>query len=106
MKRSIITILAVAAVLAGCKKGSEINGGTGTLTIKSLTAESNLNDKNISTGGTKSLPSELADPSNFDITISSNLQGGSSQSYKFADIADKTLELPAGSYTIKAESHA
>ena len=75
MKRSIITILAVAAVLAGCKKGSEINGGTGTLTIKSLTAESNLNDKNISTGGTKSLPSELADPSDFDITISSNLQG-------------------------------
>lgn len=105
MKRSIITILAVAAVLAGCKKGSEINGGTGTLTIKSLTAESVLNDKNISTGNTKSLPSELADPSDFDITISSNLQGGSSQSYKFADLADKTLELPAGSYTIKAESH-
>lgn len=105
MKRSIITILAVAAVLAGCKKGSEVNGGTGTLTIKSLTAESVLNDKNISTGNTKSLPSELADPSDFDITISSNLQGGNSQSYKFADIADKTLELPAGSYTIKAESH-
>lgn len=105
MKRSIITILAVAAVLAGCKKGSEVNGGTGTLTIKSLSAESVLNDKNISTGNTKSLPSELADPSDFDITISSNLQGGSSQSYKFAEIADKTLELPAGSYTIKAESH-
>lgn len=100
MKRSIITILAAAAVLAGCNK-SKVDSATGTLALKSLTAETSLNDKEVST---KSLPSELADVNNFTVTIASNLVGGNSQTYKYSEIADKALELPQGSYTLTAAS--
>lgn len=100
MKRSIITILAAAAVLAGCSK-SKVESGTGTFMLKSLTANTELNDKNVST---KAMPSELADVDNFTITIASTLTGGSSQTYKYAEIADKAIELPQGSYSLTANS--
>ena len=101
MKRSIITILAAAAVLAGCSK-SKVDSATGTFMLKSLTANTELNDKNVST---KAMPSELADVNNFTITITSNLSGGNSQSYKYSDIADQAIELPQGSYSLKASSN-
>lgn len=100
MKRSIITIFAAAAVFAGCNK-SKVDSATGTFSLKSLTAETELNDKNVST---RSMPSELVDLNSFSVTIASNLIGGNSQTYKYADIVDRALELPEGSYTLTASS--
>ena len=90
MKRSIITILAAAAVLAGCKQTK-------------VTADADLNEVNVST---KAMPSELADINTFVVKIESNLEGGGTQTYNYKDILDQAIELPTGSYRITAGSPA
>lgn len=109
MKRTFITILAAAAVLAGCNKDkNESSAGIGTLRLTSLQPQTELNDKDINAGGkgadTKALPSELTDVSDFNVTIANSLSGGLNQTYKYSDIADQALELPTGTYTITAKS--
>ena len=48
MKRSIITILAAAAVLAGCKQ-TKVEENKGYFVLQSVTADANLNEVNVST---------------------------------------------------------
>ena len=102
MKRSIITILAAAAVLAGCKQ-TKVEENKGYFVLQSVTADANLNEVNVST---KAMPSELADISTFIVKIESNLEGGGTQTYNYKDILDQAIELPTGSYRITAGSPA
>lgn len=102
MKRSIITILAAAAVLAGCKQ-TKVEENKGYFVLQSVTADDNLNEVNVST---KAMPSELADINTFVVKIESNLEGGGTQTYNYKDILDQAIELPTGSYRITAGSPA
>ena len=102
MKRSIITILAAAAVLAGCKQ-TKVEENKGYFVLQSVTADVNLNEVNVST---KAMPSELADINTFVVKIESNLEGGGTQTYNYKDILDQAIELPTGSYRITAGSPA
>ncbi len=102
MKRSIITILAAAAVLAGCKQ-TKVEETKGYFVLQSVTADANLNEVNVST---KAMPSELVDINTFVVRIESNLEGGGTQTYNYNDILDQASELPTGSYRITAGSPA
>ncbi len=102
MKRSIITILAAAAVLAGCKQ-TKVEENKGYFVLQSVTADADLNEVNVST---KAMPSELADINTFVVKIESNLVGGGTQTYNYKDILDQAIELPTGSYRITAGSPA
>ena len=102
MKRSIITILAAAAVLAGCKQ-TKVEENKGYFVLQSVTADANLNEVNVNT---KAMPSELADINTFVVKIESNLEGGGTQTYNYKDILDQAIELPTGSYRITAGSPA
>ena len=102
MKRSIITILAAAAVLAGCKQ-TKVEENKGYFVLQSVTADANLNEVNVST---KAMPSELADINTFVVKIESNLEGGGTQTYNYKDILDQAIELPTGSYRVTAGSPA
>lgn len=102
MKRSIITILAAAAVLAGCKQ-TKVEENKGYFVLQSVTADANLNEVSVST---KAMPSELADINTFVVKIESNLEGGGTQTYNYKDILDQAIELPTGSYRITAGSPA
>lgn len=102
MKRSIITILAAAAVLAGCKQ-TKVEETKGYFVLQSVTADANLNEVNVST---KAMPSELVDINTFVVRIESNLEGGGTQTYNYNDILDQAIELPTGSYRITAGSPA
>ena len=102
MKRSIITILAAAAVLAGCKQ-TKVEETKGYFVLQSVTADANLNEVNVST---KAMPSELVDINTFVVRIESNLEGGGTQTYNYNDILDQAIELPTGSYRITAGSLA
>lgn len=102
MKRSIITILAAAAVLAGCKQ-TKVEENKGYFVLQSVTADANLNEVNVST---KAMPSELADINTFVVRIESNLEGGGIQTYNYKDILDQAIELPTGSYRVTAGSPA
>lgn len=111
MKRSIITILAAAAVLAGCKQ-TKVEENKGYFVLQSVTADADLNEVNVSTAprpssvSTKAMPSELADINTFVVKIESNLEGGGTQTYNYKDILDQAIELPTGSYRITAGSPA
>lgn len=111
MKRSIITILAAAAVLAGCKQ-TKVEENKGYFVLQSVTADADLNEVNVSTAprpssvSTKAMPSELADINTFVVKIESNLVGGGIQTYNYKDILDQAIELPTGSYRITAGSPA
>ena len=111
MKRSIITILAAAAVLAGCKQ-TKVEENKGYFVLQSVTADANLNEVNVSTAprpssvSTKAMPSELVDINTFVVKIESNLEGGGTQTYNYKDILDQAIELPTGSYRITAGSPA
>lgn len=100
MKRSIITILAAAAVLAGCKQ-TKVEENKGYFVLQSVTADADLNEVNVST---KAMPSELVDINTFVVKIESNLEGGGTQTYNYKDILDQAIELPTGSYRITAGS--
>lgn len=102
MKRSIITILAAAAVLAGCKQ-TKVEENKGYFVLQSVTADADLNEVNVST---KAMPSELVDINTFVVKIESNLEGGGTQTYNYKDILDQAIELPTGSYRITAGSPA
>lgn len=102
MKRSIITILAAAAVLAGCKQ-TKVEENKGYFVLQSVTADANLNEVNVST---KAMPSELVDINTFVVKIESNLEGGGTRTYNYKDILDQAIELPTGSYRITAGSPA
>ena len=102
MKRSIITILAAAAVLAGCKQ-TKVEENNGYFVLQSVTADADLNEVNVST---KTMPSELVDINTFVVKIESNLEGGGTQTYNYKDILDQAIELPTGSYRITAGSPA
>lgn len=102
MKRSIITILAAAAVLACCKQ-TKVEETKGYFVLQSVTADANLNEVNVST---KAMPSELVDINTFVVRIESNLEGGGTQTYNYNDILDQAIELPTGSYRITAGSPA
>ena len=102
MKRSIITILAAAAVLAGCKQ-TKVEENKGYFVLQSVTADADLNEVNVST---KAMPSEPAGINTFVVKIESNLEGGGTQTYNYKDILDQAIELPTGSYRITAGSPA
>ena len=105
MKRTIFSIMAVAAVLAGCKETNvENTSDKGFFVLKSVVADGQMNDIDISTAATKATPAELADVNSFVVKIESNLEGGGTQTYSYSDILDKAIELPTGSYQITAGS--
>ena len=105
MKRTIFSIMAVAAVLTGCKETNvDSNSEKGFFVLKSVVADGQMNDIDISTAATKATPAELADVNSFVVKIESNLEGGGTQTYSYSDILDKAIELPTGSYQITAGS--
>lgn len=107
MKRTIFSIMAVAAVLTGCKETNvDSNSEKGFFVLKSVVADGQMNDIDISTAATKATPAELADVNSFVVKIESNLEGGGTQTYNYKDILDQAIELPTGSYRITAGSPA
>ena len=105
MKRTIFSIMAVAAVLTGCKETNvDSNSEKGFFVLKSVVADGQMNDIDISTAATKATPAELADVNSFVVKIESNLEGGGTQTFSYSDILDKAIELPTGSYQITAGS--
>ncbi len=103
MKRIILSILAISAVVAGCKKTAK-EEGLGYMVLKSVTADDNTNDKEINASGTKANPSDLVDLNEFLIKIESGLEGGGTQTYKYADILDQAVTLATGNYILTASS--
>ncbi len=104
MKRIILSILAISAVVAGCKKNTAKEEGFGYMVLKSVTADINTNDKEINTSGTKAVPSDLVDLNEFQIKIESGLEGGGTQTYKYGDILDQSVTLATGNYILTASS--
>lgn len=92
-----------AAVLSGCKQSRTETDNTGTLVLKSIEADTQLNDVTV---GTKAMPSDLVNLSEFEVTVTNKLESGFSQTYNYGDIMDKAIELPTGSYTLTASTPA
>ena len=102
MKKTIITIIAAAAVLVSCNGNKVESASEGQMILQSVTADSNLNDVEVSP--TRAMPSELTDVSNFVINIKNAQEEGFSQDYSYSEIMDKAITLPTGSYIVTASS--
>ena len=105
MKRTFITIMAAAAVLASCDN-AEVAGlkGKGTFMLQSVTANTDLNDVQVKPHG---LPSELNQDkllAALELTIKNSEDANLKQTYKYLDIVNKPVELPTGKYTVSAVS--
>ena len=105
MKRTFITIMAAAAVLASCDtKEVETRKGEGTFILQSLTADTNLNDIQV---GTKALPNELNNNqliAAMELTIKNTQDANLKQTFNYLDIVNKPVQLATGSYTVSAVS--
>ena len=103
MKRTFITIMAAAAIFAGCNRSEVENGkGKGTFMLKSVTADAELNDVQIKTHG---LPSELNQDqlkAALELTITNSEDANLKQTYKYLDIVNKPVELSTGKYSVSA----
>ena len=103
MKRIFITIMAAAAIFAGCNRSEVENGkGKGTFMLKSVTADAELNDVQIKTHG---LPSELNQDqlkAALELTITNSEDANLKQTYKYLDIVNKPVELSTGKYSVSA----
>ena len=105
MKRTFITIMAAAAVLASCDN-AEVAGlkGKGTFMLQSVTANTDLNDVQVKPHG---LPSELNQDkllAALELTIKNSEDANLKQTYKYLDIVNKPVELSTGRYTVSAVS--
>ena len=105
MKRTFITIMAAAAVLASCDN-AEVAGlkGKGTFMLQSVTANTDLNDVQVKPHG---LPSELNQDkllAALELTIKNSEDANLNQTYKYLDIVNKPVELSTGKYTVSAVS--
>ena len=105
MKRTFITIMAAAAVLASCDN-AEVAGlkGKGTFMLQSVTANTDLNDVQVKPHG---LPSELNQDkllAALELTIKNREDANLKQTYKYLDIVNKPVELSTGKYTVSAVS--
>ena len=105
MKRTFITIMAAAAVLASCDN-AEVAGlkGKGTFMLQSVTANTDLNDVQVKPHG---LPSELNQDNllaALELTIKNREDANLKQTYKYLDIVNKPVELSTGKYTVSAVS--
>ena len=105
MKRTFITIMAAAAVLASCDtKEVETRKGEGTFILQSLTADTDLKDVQV---GTKALPGELNENqliANMELTIKNTQDANLKQTFNYLDIVNKPVQLATGSYTVSAVS--
>lgn len=105
MKRTFITIMAAAAVLASCDtKEVETRKGEGTFMLQSLTADTDLKDVQV---GTKALPGELNENqliANMELTIKNTQDANLKQTFNYLDIVNKPVQLATGSYTVSAVS--
>lgn len=105
MKRTFITIMAAAAVLASCDtKEVETRKGEGTFMLQSLTADTDLNDVQV---GTKALPGELNKNqiiAAMELTIKNTQDANLKQTFNYLDIVNKPVQLATGSYTVSAVS--
>lgn len=105
MKRTFITIMAAAAVLASCDN-AEVAGlkGKGTFMLQSVTANTDLNDVQVKPHG---IPSELNQDkllAALELTIKNSEDANLKQTYKYLDIVNKPVELSTGKYTVSAVS--
>lgn len=105
MKRTFITIMAAAAVLASCDN-AEVAGlkGKGTFMLQSVTANTDLNDVHVKPHG---LPAELNQDkllAALELTIKNSEDANLKQTYKYLDIVNKPVELSTGKYTVSAVS--
>lgn len=105
MKRTFITIMAAAAVLASCDN-AEVAGlkGKGTFMLQSVTANTDLNDIQVKPHG---LPAELNQDkllAALELTIKNSEDANLKQTYKYLDIVNKPVELSTGKYTVSAVS--
>lgn len=105
MKRTFITIMAAAAVLASCDN-AEVAGlkGKGTFMLQSVTANTDLNDVQVKPHG---LPAELNQDkllAALELTIKNSEDANLKQTYKYLDIVNKPVELSTGKYTVSAVS--
>ena len=105
MKRTFITIMAAAAVLASCDtKEVETRKGEGTFMLQSLTADTDLKDVLV---GTKALPDDLNENqliANMELTIKNTQDANLKQTFNYLDIVNKPVQLATGSYTVSAVS--
>ncbi len=96
MKRTFITIMAAAAVLASCDN-AEVAGlkGKGTFMLQSVTANTDLNDVQVKPHG---LPSELNQDkllAALELTIKNSEDANLKQTYKYLDIVNKPVSTDA-----------
>lgn len=99
MRHTFFNILAAAAILTGCHEMAS----EGEMILQSVTADPEINEVQV---GTRAMPSEFADVSNFVINIKNAQDKGFSQDYSYAELIDKAITLPTGSYVVTASSPA
>ena len=100
MKKTIITIMAVAAVLTGCKKEHIANeGGTGTLSLSVTGNSQEFTDVNVKAGEGE----PTIDVNTFKVKITSK-DGSYSREWEAFSEMESMLELSAGEYTVTATS--
>lgn len=97
MKYKVINILAAAAILTGCQEVAS----EGEMVLQGVTADPGTNEVQV---GTRALPSEFTDVSDFVINIKNAQDEGFSQDYSYSEILDKAITLPTGSYVVTASS--
>ena len=100
MKKFAIIILALSAVLAGCKKENirPSEGGTGTLSLQLKGGSYEFSDVDLSTKADTDV-----DVNTFKINIDRKDGGYSDEWASFSEVPSM-LELPSGEYTISASS--
>lgn len=100
MKKTFLTIMSVAAILAGCNKEKVNSNGTGTLAFEGVSEDYTFNDKDI----TAKSEASGVNLDEFDVLITSADGGEYSRSFKYSEIKGSSLEMPTGSFIMTVSS--
>ncbi len=101
MKKIFITILAAAAVLAGCKKEKVEGGQTGTLELSLSKDNAGYNDK--VTGPSPKATVSSVDINSFNVTVASVGGGSYNNTWVYSEMPEM-IDLPSGTYKVTAAS--
>lgn len=101
MKKIVITILAAAAVLIGCKKEKIEGGQTGTLELSISKDNAGYNDK--VTGPSSKATASSVDINSFNVTVESVGGGSYNKTWVYSEMPEM-IDLPSGTYKVTAAS--
>lgn len=101
MKKIVITILAAAAVLTGCKKEKIEGSETGTLELSLSKDNAGYNDK--IDGPSPKAAASGVDINSFKVTVASIGGGSYSNTWVYSEMPDM-IDLPSGNYNVTAVS--